>query len=399
MKQTVSLMPQFLGWDLHGKRVFLRADLNISPTASFEYALRLKALKPTLDFLLKQHATIILATHWGRPRTAHAKLSTQQLIPWLLQQGYPAVFAPDLESAYQESMRGGTRIIVLENLRFFPGEQANDLHFAQQLARLADYYVNDAFGVLHRAESSIVQIPLLFPPEKRSIGFLVEKELALLNTLHNPQKPFVLILGGGKVSEKIALLRGLLPSVQVLLLCPAIAFTFLASLEKPIGKSLVEHDTLDECKKILKTAHRLQVKVVFPSDYLIAYDTFNGPLATVAADAFPENAIGIAIGPETIAHYVSFIHHAKTVLYNGLMGSTDRPETLGASQQLFDAMAANTAATTIIGGGDSTTAALLHHLDQTAVHLTTGGGSTLAYISGSELPGLQPFLKDRTKSK
>lgn len=214
---------------LANKSVFLRADLNVPLDKGIilnDY--RLHALAPTLSYLLNQHATIILATHIGRPEDHEPELSTHHLLPWFKEHGYPVILATDLSHVPALIAQHKGSIILLENLRFYPGEQGHDPQFAQELARGIDYYVNDAFALLHRTDTSITLLPELFAPDKRSIGFLIEAELNHLKRLiENPAHPFTLILGGGKMDAKLPLITNLMPHIDNLLLCPAIVFSFL----------------------------------------------------------------------------------------------------------------------------------------------------------------------------
>lgn len=377
---------------LHERTVFLRADLNV-PLANGMIINdhRLRAIEPTLSFLVEQNATIVLGTHIGRPIHYEHELSTNHLIPWFKKQGYTIIFAANLEQLPHliHSNRGS--IILLENLRFYPGERNHDPQFAQLLAQNIDFYVNDAFALLHRTDTSITLLPHLFAPDRRALGFLIEEEITNLNRLiHDPAKPFTLILGGGKIETKIALLQKLIPLIDNLLLCPAIAFSFLKALEKPVGKSLVDDSALATCISLLELARTHNVNVLFPLDYEIAQGSFNGPLSYVAALNFPQDGVGIAIGPETAQIFSNIIKESETVFYNGLMGSVARKETLGGMDAIFNAMAASTGFS-VVGGGDSVAAAeLLGHAHDIS-YLSTGGGATLSYISGAPLPGLAPF--------
>jgi len=380
-------------FQLNGKTVFLRADLNVPlKNGVILNDHRIKALQPTIDYLLSQHATIVLATHIGRPDDHEPDLSTRHLIPWFKEHGYQITFAPTLEQLPHLLQKERGTIILLENLRFYPGERNHDPHFAQQLAHNIDYYVNDAFAALHRADSSITLLPELFAPEKRSIGFLIEHEIANLNRLiQAPAQPFTLILGGGKIETKIPLLQKLIPHIDNLLLCPAIVFTFLKQLNKPVGLSLVDESTVETCKKLLAQAHAHGVNVLFPVDYQIAQGSFEGPLSYADADQFPADGVGVAIGPKTYPLYANVIRNSQTILYNGLMASAARKETLGGMNAVLNAMAAS-AGFSVIAGGDSVAAAqMLGHTDDIS-YLSTGGGATLSYISGAPLPGLIPFI-------
>lgn len=378
-------------WNLANKRVFLRADLNVPLlNGKIESDFRLQKILSTLDFLIKHNASIVLATHIGRPQRKEPELSTQLLLAWFKQNGYSIRFESDITKVAQEKIVP-QEIILLENLRFFPGEKNNDPFFAKQLAHTAQYYVNDAFGVLHEKDCSVALLPYEFDENKRSIGFLIEKELSVLNALkNNLSHPFVAILGGGKIKDKIPLIQSLVHKVDTLLLCPALCFTFLKALKKPIGKSLADGALIETCKKIILSAENNDTHYIFPLDYQVAYDSLDGPLNIIDAEEFSDNAIGISVGPKTIEQFTAIIKQAKTVFLNCAMGFSNRPETQESTKNIIAAMA-QSSAMTIIAGGDSVDSALktTHYSD--IDHLSTGGGAALAYLSDAELPGLIPF--------
>lgn len=388
----MSITSQLRSLPLNGKTVLLRADLNVPMNnGAILNDHRLQAIEPTLSFLVEHKTTIVLATHIGRPNSPEPDLSTRHLLPWFTQHGYNVIFAPNLEQLPHliHSHRG--TIILLENLRFFPGERNHDPQFAQLLARNIDFYVNDAFAVLHRTDTSITLLPHLFPPARRTIGFLIESEIAHLNRLiDSPAKPFTLVIGGGKIETKIPVLQKLIPLIDNLLLCPAVVFSFLKALHKPVGKSLVDDTALSTCTNLLEQARAHKVNVFFPVDYQIAQGSFTGPLSYVRADEFPNDGVGVSIGPDTGQIFGNVIRESETIFYNGLMGSVARKETLGGMDTILKAMAASSGFS-VIGGGDSVAAAeLLGHADDIS-YLSTGGGATLNYISGAPLPGLTPF--------
>lgn len=381
-------------WSLSHKRVFLRADLNVPCSAGkIGNDFRLQSIVPTLNFLLKNKAQVILATHIGRPKNKEPEFSTQVLIPWFKNNGYAIQFISDPSLLSRVPMQPG-EIILLENLRFFPGEKNNDPFFAKELAHTAHYYINDAFGLIHEHDCSIALLPYEFPENRRSIGFLIEKELSSLDTIkNNPQSPFVAILGGGKIKEKIPLMQSLLSKVDTLFVYPALCFSFLKVLKKQIGNSLVDDTMLDTCKQIMREAENHNISLTFPIDYQIAYDSFDGPLAIVDAKDFPDNGFGISIGPKTVKHCIDAIKQAKTIFFNCAMGFEDRPETVLSTQDIITAIA-HSDARTIIAGGDSVAAALQSPYHDKIYHLSSGGGAALAYISGALLPGLVPFEEE-----
>lgn len=379
------------------QRVLLRADLNVpldkQGTILNEH--RLSTLLPTIDLLLARKATITIVTHIGRPKEPSAALSTQQFLPWFEQRGYEIYYAATLDEAYTLSHTHTNVIILLENVRFFNGEKESDVAFAKQLARLGDYYVNDAFATLHRTDTSIALVPTLFPFNKRCLGLLVEKELYMLNQLlDKPKRPYVVVVGGGKVADKIPLLVNMLDKADTILLCPAIVFSFLYAHGIATGKSLVDTTSAALCRDFLMEAQRKGVHVVLPTDYIVANEAFDGPLQkeSVTETNFPPNAVGISIGPKTAEHYAEICSQAQSLFMNGLMGSVQRPETLTSTATIFNALAHNTSALRIIGGGDSVAAAELLAPHSNIGYFSTGGGATLMYLSGQPLPGLLPFV-------
>lgn len=380
-------------WDLHQQRVIVRADLNVplDDNGTIISDHRLRAIQPTLDEILKKHSRIVLITHIGRPQQPTPTLSTQLLIPWFVEHSYTVQHAATLEQARTTIIPEQT-ILLLENIRFFKEEEKKEMHFAQQLATLGDYYVNDAFGSLHRDHTSLTVLPLLFAPDKRSIGLLVQRELEILNRLlHNPKQPFVATIGGGKLEDKLSALEHLLPQIDIILLGPAVVFTFLQAQGKSVGASLVDSNLLATCNALYQRAHDLGKKIIVPDDYVVARDMFTGPLSTMDANNFAPWAVGVSIGPVTIDAWRSIIYEAKTLFYCGLMGDVKRKETLTGAQAIFTAMG-QSSGLSIISGGDSVGAAELLQLADKVDFCSTGGSATLAYLSGKPLPGLKVLL-------
>ena len=374
------------------KRVIVRVDYNV-PISDGQISsdLRVRATLATIQMILKKGGKVILLTHMGRPIEFDPQLSTQILLPWFEQHGFTIEFASDLQTAYQKSIHSTANIIMVENLRFFPGEKAHSPAFAQELARLGDVYVDDAFALIHEADTSMTLLAELFPKEKRTIGLLMEQEIHTLNKLiENPKRPFVVIIGGNKVAEKTALITNLAEHIDTILLCPAIVFSYLRSLGKNVGSSLVDEKSIELWNNLSTTAAQNDVKIIVPIDYLVAKKDLNGKLRVIQADEFQEDDVGITIGPKTTALYCQTIKNAQTALYNGLMGILERPETLHATKEIFNAMA--TVPMSIVGGGDSTAAVELLQIERGTLQLSTGGGAMIAYLAGQDLPGLQPFL-------
>lgn len=386
-----SMLPE---WHVTNKRVFLRADLNvpIDNTGTIIDDFRLRAILPTIDHLLSHKATVILATHLGRPKAQEPLLSTKQLVAWFKQQGYHIEFVPELNKALLASKKSGAKIILLENMRFFPGEKKQSETFAQKLKILADFYVNDAFALLHRTDTSITLLPKLFAPDKRTIGPLVEQELRVMGNIRfNPAHPYMLIIGGGKVKDKLPYLEHFLNYVNTIAICPALVFTLAKAQGKPVGKSLVDEEAIPLIEKIIKIAREKNISILQPSDYLIALNTFDGPLSYCSANAFPDDAIGISIGPETINEWKKEIDQANTLVCNAGMGLLNRPETITPLKDLLQVIA-NSSAYTIVGGGQSVAVVKQYYLDYGIDHLSTGGGAMLAYLSGKSLPGIESIL-------
>lgn len=389
----ITITSHLKSFNLTNKRVLLRADLNVPlDHKKIINDSRLHAILPTIDLIQKKGGKVILITHIDRPKGYAPNLSTALLIPWFTQKGYTVDFAHDLDTAQKESMNHFHHILILENLRFYPGEQNHDNTFASILAKCGDYYVNDAFGTLHRHDTSITLLPEHFPINRRTIGLLVERELMMLNKLLNkPRHPFTLIIGGSKTADKIPLLKNLISHVDIILLCPAIVFTFLKARNKKTGKSLVVHDAIKLCTNLLAQAAEKNVSIPFPCDYQVAHKTIEGPLSIVAADHIPPDSIGIAIGPETASQYAALIRNSKTIFFTGLMGFLTRKETLKSVHTLFDAMT-QAHGFSIVAGGDSTAAAQMLGVAHKISYLSTGGGASLTYLSGNKLPGLAPFI-------
>ncbi len=379
---------------LSQKRIFLRADLNVALVdGKVVEPFRLQAILPTINLILSKGGLILLATHIGRPVGIEPSLSTYALMPFFEQAGYTIAFAPSIEAAQKLIDSKAYQIVLLENLRFWPQEYAPHLLFAHQLRKLTDIYVNDAFATLHRNNSSLTLLPTLFLPQERTIGLLVERELKALNYLTDkPEQPFLLIMGGGKVEDKLPCIEALLPKISKVLLCPAMVFTFLQALDKPVGRSLVAHKLIDLARKILIQAQEQNKDMLFPEDYLVAEKTFDGTLSTVSAEKFPADAVGIAIGPLTVERYKKEIAQAKTIFFNAAMVNMHKfNETSSALKSLLVAIAESNAYS-VIGGGESVAAAKIFKVTDQISYCSTGGGATLALLSGQELPGLVPFI-------
>lgn len=382
-------------WNLAGTRVFLRVDLNValSDEGKILDDFRLHSILPTIDTILRAHGKVILATHIGRPKEYTPSLSTRTLVPWFEQQGYKIVFEDDLQRAQEKSHTITDTILLLENLRFFPGEKKSEISFARQLKTLSDFYVNDAFALLHRNDTSITLLPKLFDQDKRSIGPLVEQELKILSNIrNNPAHPYLLIVGGGKVKDKIPYLWNFLDKVDSIALCPALVFTFMQAQGISVGKSLIAPDIVEQTKDFLHAAQKKNVRILFPIDYLIARDNLHGPLSICTADQIPANAFGIAIGPKTIQTWAPEIKKAETIFLNAAMGMLDQPKTIEPLKELLYVIA-NSSTYSVIGGGESVAIVKKFHLEYGINYLSTAGGAALCYVGGQELPGIDKIYR------
>lgn len=370
--------PLFLA-SLHNKHVFYRIDGNVDMVdGTIQNDFRLRAIIPTLQLLTNAGASITLATHIGRPKGFEKELSTAPLKIWLAQNGFPA-------------------ITLLENLRFNEGEQTKDAQkahvFAQQLADGMDFYINDAWGLLHRHDTSITILPTLFAPEKRAFGLLVKKELKALEQLKDsPQKPYVVLLGGGKVETKLPVIERLIKksaasggALSTIVILPALSFTFMRAMGIQTGLSLVKEHLISQARSILELAQKHSVTLAFPLDY--TYLLENASIGICDAHAFPPAAKGLSIGPKSLELFKPIIEAAQTLFFNGAMGNQNQPETMKPLDAMLD-MISESHAYKVIGGGNSVaeveSCGLMGKID----YCSTGGGSTLIYISDGSMPGL-----------
>lgn len=377
---------------LAGKRVILRTDLNVPRTAQGAIVndFRLKEILPTINALQEAGGKIILLTHCGRPEKPSDQLSTKVFVEWFTQHNYTAVFAETIAHAMALSKEANQAIVIVENLRFFPGEKSQDEKFAHQLAQLGDYYVNDAFALMHRKDTSVTLLPKLFKPSERTIGLVVERELAILNQLmQNMQHPFVILQGGIKGETKLPLLKKLLKNTDAILISTPLCFSFLQAEKKPVGRSFTEPEIIPDIQAFLEEAKKKKVPVMTPIDYQVTTDSFEKPHSLKETKSLSTNDNGVSIGPETVALFASYLKKARLVFLNGIPGNIAYPETLEGSRILLNALQ-QTNALCVVAGGD--TVALVQQLGFSSIgYLSTGGGATLAYLSGQTLPGLALF--------
>ncbi|HWC00713.1 MAG TPA: phosphoglycerate kinase [Bryobacteraceae bacterium] len=374
--------------DLKGKRVFIRVDFNV-PLAPGGQEItsdkRIKASLPTIRYALENGAALILASHLGRPKgKPNPEMSLKPVAKRLEELlGKPVKMAPDCIGPEVEAMQPAPgEILLLENLRFHPEEEKNDAEFSRKLASLCDVYVNDAFGSAHRAHASTVGMITFVP--KAAAGLLMEQELKYLTmATTNPPRPCVAILGGAKVSDKIEVISNLGKVVDKLLIGGAMAYTFLKSQDKPVGKSLVEDDKLDLARKLLAD---LDGKLLLPVDHVVVTEIKEGAPNEVV-ESIPDGKIGVDIGPKTVALYAAEIAKAKTVVWNGPMGIFEKPPFDRGTVGVAKAVAAS-GATSIVGGGDSEKAIKSAGVADKISHISTGGGASLEFLSGITLPGV-----------
>ncbi len=378
--------------DVRGKRVLVRVDFNVPLREHSSQSLvvsddtRIRAALPTIKAILQRGGQAILMSHLGRPKgKPDARFSLLPVASHLERVlGEPVQFLPaigDLAAGTAES-----RVALLENTRFSPGEKKNDPEFAARLAQLGDVFVNDAFGAAHRAHASNVGITRHLT--EAAAGYLLEREITILGSaLASPEAPFVAVLGGAKVSDKIGVITNLLDKVDALLIGGAMGYTFLKATGNPVGASLVETDRLEEANGMLQTS---EGKLRLPEDHIVA-DAFDNDAQTKTVQgAISEGWMGLDIGPRTRATYGRIVRDARTVVWNGPMGVFEMPSFAAGTQAMAEALVVTTRAggLTIVGGGDSVAAITQGGYADAVTHVSTGGGAMLTFLEGRELPGL-----------
>jgi 3-phosphoglycerate kinase len=383
--------------DVAGKKVIVRVDFNVPFDAEGNITddKRIVGALPTIKYLVDHNAKTILVSHLGRPKgqfnpkysMAPASARLAQLL------GKPVIQAADVIGPDAEAKAAALKdgeVLMLENARFHAEEEKNDPEFARKLASFAEIFVNDAFGTAHRAHATTAGLADYLPAVS---GMLIEKEISIMGkALENPDRPFVTILGGAKVADKLKVIENLLNKADSLIIGGGMAFTFLAAQGYKVGKSLVDETKLDYCRDMMAKAEEKGVKILLPVDCVCTAgfpDPVNAPIETltVSIDAIPDDMMGLDIGPETDKIFSEAVKNAKTVVWNGPMGVTENPALAAGTIAVAEALS-HTDATTIVGGGDSAAAIEKLGFASTITHISTGGGASLEFLEGKDLPGI-----------
>ena len=375
-------------------RVLLRVDFNVPlKDGKITDTRRIDAALPTINYLLKKKCRVIVLSHLGRPKGIGFEPDFSLLPIFEKLQDYLGksrvkyaddVIGEKVAKTVNELQSG--ELLLLENLRFYKEEKSNDLDFAKKLASYGEYYINDAFGVMHRKHSSVYNLPLLFPVPNKCCGYLVEKELLfLVDKLKEPDKPYAIIIGGAKIADKIDLIKNMLPKADNVLIGGGMVFTFLKAIGNNIGRSLLEKDKIDIANEIL---NRGKGKIILPNDIVVVDDITNPTyILTKFLDQIDEKDIGVDIGKETINKFSEIVSHSKTIIFNGPMGIFEDERYERGTKKIIEAMT-KVKGTTIVGGGDSAAAVKKFKMENKINHISTGGGASLELLSGNNLPGI-----------
>jgi phosphoglycerate kinase len=389
--------------DLKNKKVFLRLDLNVPmKNGKITDDTRITAALPTIKYILERTPKLVVATHIGRPKGERkpelsAKPIGEKLAHYL---GMEVICVDDFTSQPPSHIlahiKEGKQIALLENLRYDIGETKSNPELANTLAQGFDLYVNDAFGTVHRADTSVAGMAERFPPERRAAGFLIQKEIEHLSPmLLKPEHPFTVVMGGAKVSDKISVILNLLAKCNYMLIGGAMAYTFLKYKKIGVGLSKTEDDKMDLVEAIFRTAEQRGVKIMLPVDHVggKSFDPAVAPVA-IAHEEIPAELMGLDIGPKTAASYAEIIKQSKTVFWNGPMGVFEWAPFAQGTLAIGKAMAASKART-IIGGGDSVAAVNQAGVADKMTHISTGGGASLEFLEGKMLPGIKVLLDEK----